>query len=140
VGIIIHTSTIFGKSRMTRRSTRSCPNSTIQVLRQPTEACQDMLRFRFAFSEYLKSSAESVSEPCFFTLRGRHRWGLSLHLGITTRQYSAMLIARGLVNTSIKPVKPTSYLTGDLEFLAMVLGREGYASWWCMYCMHYKPE
>jgi hypothetical protein len=42
--------------------------------------------------------------------------------------------------TSIKPVKPTSYLTGDLEFLAMVLGREGYASWWCMYCMHYKPE
>uniref|UniRef100_A0A7S2KVQ7 Uncharacterized protein n=1 Tax=Skeletonema marinoi TaxID=267567 RepID=A0A7S2KVQ7_9STRA len=35
---------------------------------------------------------------------------------------------------------PVSYLTGDLEFLAMILGREGYASWWCMFCMRYKPE
>jgi len=41
-----------------------------------------------------------VSEPCFFTIRGRHRWGLSLHLGITTRQYSALLLACDLVSTS----------------------------------------
>jgi len=41
-----------------------------------------------------------VSEPCFFTLRGRHRWGPSLHLGITTRQYSALLLACDLVSTS----------------------------------------
>lgn len=45
-----------------------------------------------------------------------------------------------VATTGIEPIKPQSIFTGDLEFLAMVLGREGYATWWCMYCMHYKPQ
>jgi len=92
-----------GTSRNTRRSSRSnrCnPHNAIKLLIQPTEPCKELLRFRIAFSEYLQSSSESVSEPCFFTIRGRHRWGLSLHLGITTRQYSALLLACDLVSTS----------------------------------------
>lgn len=91
-----------GTSRNTRRSSRSnrCnPHNAIKLLIQPTEPCKELLRFRIAFSEYLQSSSESVSEPCFFTIRGRHRWGLSLHLGITTRQYSALLLACDLVST-----------------------------------------
>eukprot|EP00985_Skeletonema_marinoi_P023032 scaffold15026_cov149-Skeletonema_marinoi.AAC.1 len=91
-----------GTSRNTRRSSRSnrCnPHNAIKLLIQPTKPCKELLRFRIAFSEYLQSSSESVSEPCFFTIRGRHRWGLSLHLGITTRQYSALLLACDLVST-----------------------------------------
>ena len=44
-------------------------------------------------------------EPSFFTIRGRHRWGLSLHLCIDTTQYSALLLACGLVDI-------TKYTTG----------------------------
>ena len=85
-------------------SGRSTRRSTTAI--QPTEPCEDQLRYRIAFAEYLKSSAESLrGEPSFFTIRGRHRWGLSLHLCIDTTQYSALLLACGLVDI-------TKYTTG----------------------------
>lgn len=82
-------------ARSCRRRTRSYQEST-----EPTETCEDKLRFRIAFAEYLRASAESVNEAWWFTLRGRHQWGLSLHLGLDTRQYSALLLACGLVSTT----------------------------------------
>lgn len=38
-------------------------------------------------------------------------------------KYQKMIVVK-IELTCIKPVKPASYLTDDLEFLAMVLGRE----------------
>ena len=40
----------------------------------------------------------------------------------------------------IEPIKPMSFLTGDLAFLSIMLGRETFSGWWCMYCMLFKPE
>ena len=82
-------------ARSNRRHTRSR-----QKIPQPTEQCKDMLHFRTALAEYLRSSSESVSESSWFTVRGRHQWALSFHLGLDTRQYSALLLACGLVNTT----------------------------------------
>jgi hypothetical protein len=37
-------------------------------------------------------------------------------------------------------INPTSFLTRDLAFLAVVLGKENFAGWWCCFCKGYQPD
>ena len=37
-------------------------------------------------------------------------------------------------------INPRSYLTGDLAFLAVVLGKEGFEGWWCNFCKGYRTN
>ena len=35
---------------------------------------------------------------------------------------------------------PRSYLTGDLAFLSIMLGKENFEGWWCNFCKGYRPN
>jgi hypothetical protein len=37
-------------------------------------------------------------------------------------------------------VKPTSFLAGDLAFLAVMMGKDNFSSSWCNWCKYSKPE
>jgi hypothetical protein len=40
----------------------------------------------------------------------------------------------GCVELSTFYVKPTSFLAGDLAFLAVIMGKEDFSSSWCNWC------
>ena len=77
----------------------------------PTESCNTLLMVRLAFAAFLVSTAtSSTSEPSFYTIRGVHKWSLSLHLCMQPREFSALLIGCDLVkvaNTSAGGVRVT---------------------------------
>ena len=68
-----------------------------------------------------------MSEPCFFTVRGRHRWGLSLHLCITTRIFSALLIACDLVDLTRTTPGASTVSFSEATWKEEFLGRYGLA-------------
>ena len=67
----------------------------------PTEKSTTLLMFRLAFATFLISTATAAtSDPSFFTIRGCHKWSLSLHLCMKPREFSALLIGCDLVNVT----------------------------------------
>ena len=74
---------------------------------------------------------------------GKLIFGKTLHEegGITVGEYNVDLVQ--LVNQNASTgmvVNPKSYLTGDLAFLTVVLGKEGFEGWWCNFCKGYRTN
>ena len=81
------------KPSRTSTSSRHCKPAP------PTEKSDAIFEARLAFAIFLISaaSARSGTTPSFYTIRGRHKWSLSLHLCMLPREFCALLIAGDFV-------------------------------------------
>lgn len=84
------------QSKRARTSSRHCKKAPFPP---PTENNDALLKVRLAFANFLISAAlvRSDTTPSFYTIRGVHKWSLSLHLCMLPREYCALLIACDLV-------------------------------------------
>ena len=71
------------------RSSRRLKN---EPPKRPEEALHTTWLFRCALAAFLIHAATSVDKASYFTLRGRHQWSLSLHLLMSCKEYSALLL------------------------------------------------
>lgn len=64
----------------------------------PHESCPITSMFRLAFAAFLINTATATQEPSFLSIRGTHKWSLSLHLCMKAREFSALLIGCNFVD------------------------------------------